>query len=29
MTDRIIKRIIAAAVIIVVSEKMRAWAKKK
>lgn len=29
MTDRIMRKIVAAAVIIVVSEKMRAWAKKK
>lgn len=29
MTNRIMKRIIAAAVVIVVSEKMRHWAKKK
>lgn len=29
MTDRLMKKIIAAIVIIVVSDKMRTWAKKK
>lgn len=28
MTNRIMKRIIAAAIIIVISEKLRVWAKK-
>jgi hypothetical protein len=29
MTNRIMRKLVAAAVVIVVSEKMRAWAKKK
>jgi hypothetical protein len=28
MTNRIMKRVIAAAIVIVISEKLRQWAKK-